>query len=657
MEKNAFQTIHTIPERCRVCYTCVRECPAKAIRILDGQAKVIHDRCIGCGNCVRVCSQHAKQVVDSIPRLKDLLTGDRQVAAIVAPSFPADFDEPEKYPAVLRALGFRWVSEVAFGADLVARKYRDLLENGSGPWIATSCPAVVMYVEKYEPDLVDKLAPIVSPMVATARVMRAVHGKDVRVVFVGPCTAKKSEGMDEDLSGEIDCVITFKELKEFLADSGIDTRRIQAEEFDPPLAGLGALFPLCGGMIQAADMREDLVTQEVVTANGLEFTSALREFAEGKLRTDLLEMLACRAGCIIGAGIENDGTAFHRRGRVSTFVREHIARRSPRVWKEEMGRFKDLNLSRTYRRRCQIQENPDEKEIRRILQSMGKNDQADELNCGACGYRTCREHAVAIFKGLAEDEMCLPYTIDRLNQTVKELAHSQEALMQSERLASMGQLAAGIAHEVNNPLGVVLMYAHLVLDAVENNTRLKGDVQLIAEQADRCRTIVSGLLHFARQNKVMREETDIAALVGRSIRAVVNENNVRIVRECDTADTRADVDADQLQQVLTNLISNAYAAMPDGGTLTFTISGDDQTMQIRVRDTGTGIREDTIKQIFEPFFTTKQMGKGTGLGLAVVYGIMKMHNGNITVESNADPDTGPTGTTFTVTFPRKEVEK
>jgi iron only hydrogenase large subunit-like protein len=656
--ETAFQTIQTVPERCRVCYTCVRECPAKAIRILDGQAKVIHERCIGCGNCVRVCSQNAKEVVDSIPRVEELLADNRPVAAVIAPSFPADFAafDEQTFVGMIKALGFNWVSEVAFGADLVARKYSELLGEKQGSYIATSCPAVVMYVEKYAPELVDKLAPVVSPMVAQARVMRKLHGDNIRVVFVGPCTAKKSEGMNEDVAGEVDCVLTFLELKELFAKNSVAENKVTAADFDAPRAGLGALFPLCGGLLQAADLKEDLVSQQIVTANGTEFTNAIKDFSAGKLEADLIEMLACSEGCIIGAGMQQDDSAFCKRGRVSKFVRENIAARPREEWEQAMQEFSGLDLGRKYRDRDQRVDAPDDAEIKKIFQSMGKYNPEDELNCGACGYESCREHATAIHKGLAEDEMCLPFTIDKLNQTVKELAHSQETLMQSERLASMGQLAAGIAHEVNNPLGVVLMYAHLLLDAVEDESQVKDDIKLIAEQADRCRKIVSGLLHFARQNKVCREMTDIRKIVDSSKKAVVNENNIELKVEHEDCDPMAEVDASQLQQVLTNLISNAFAAMPDGGSLTLRTGGDNESVIISVTDTGTGISDENIKRIFEPFFTTKQIGKGTGLGLAVVYGVVKMHRGNIRAESNCDPEKGPTGTKFIVTLPRKENE-
>jgi len=660
-----FKAIETAPDRCRVCYTCVRECPAKAIRIIDGQAKIIHERCIGCGNCVRVCSQGAKVIVDSTDRVRKLLSGEDPVAAIVAPSFPAEFGEYDYRDLVgmIRSLGFSMVNEVAFGADLVAEEYRRLLEKDGGPYIATSCPAVVLYVEKYHPRLIDRLAPIVSPMVATARVLRKIHGDALRVVFLGPCTAKKIEGEDDLVGGEINAVITFSELRDMINDAELTPEKVPASNFDLPHAGLGTLFPLHGGMLQAANLKEDLITCDVVTASGSGFTAAIKEFEAGGMHTRILEILACD-GCIMGAGMSTDAPLFRRRSLVSDYARGRIEEIDMASWKEQSDRFQTLDLSRGYTNLDQRLEQPASEEITTILRRMGKFKPEDELNCGACGYSSCREHAVAILKGLAESEMCLPYTIDRLNVTIgelaqsnEELANTQEALMQSERLASMGQLAAGIAHEVNNPLGVVLMYAHLMVEELKEESRLKQDAKMIVDQADRCKKIVAGLLHFARQNKVLREPINIRDLVAKGCDAVIRPNNIIIGTEDDLNNPIADLDREQMLQVLTNLISNACAAMPEGGEITISITDTPENISISVRDTGVGIPPENRTKIFEPFFTTKQIGKGTGLGLAVSYGIIKMHRGEILVESNSDPDAGPTGTIFTMNLPRKELEE
>jgi signal transduction histidine kinase len=257
--------------------------------------------------------------------------------------------------------------------------------------------------------------------------------------------------------------------------------------------------------------------------------------------------------------------------------------------------------------------------------------------------------------------MCLPHTIDRLSQAIHELeeshqqlADAQEALVQSEKLASMGQLAAGIAHEVNNPLGIVLMYAHLVLDEASRDNAHFEDIQMIAQQADRCKKIVAGLLNFARQNKVARLATDIPKLIEQVINTARPPAGMQLQIDNQLEDPIAEIDRDQIAQVLTNLVHNAVAATADRGRIVVGCTGDPDWICLSVSDTGTGIPKENLKKIFEPFFTTKEIGKGTGLGLAVSYGIVKMHCGDIQVESNADPATGPTGTTFRVKLPRRE---
>jgi signal transduction histidine kinase/Fe-S-cluster-containing hydrogenase component 2 len=658
--------VTTIEERCRVCYTCVRECPAKAIRIAEGQAQVLTERCIGCGNCVRVCSQGAKQVLSGVARVRALLADDAPVAAMIAPSFPAEFpDVPaERFAGMLRALGFDRVHEVAFGADLVARKYREILSGeGRQRLIATTCPAIIGFVEKYHPQLVSALAPVVSPMIAMARVLRELAGPELRIVFVGPCIAKKTEASSELVPDELDGVLTFEELEAMLAEDGIDPARAEPSDFDPPHAAEGAVFPVSHGMLETARIGEEILEGRVVaTSGGTNFIQAIREFESGDLDAELLEILCCD-GCIMGAGMTTQAPLFSRRSRVAQYARRRLAAFDRGAWEAAMDRFAEIDLSRPFSRNDQRIPVPSKEEIQEILSRMGKETPQDELNCGACGYTTCVEHAIAIYKGLAEPEMCLPYTIEQLRETVgnlaertHELADTREALIQSEKLASMGQLAAGIAHEVNNPLGVVLMYAHLLADEFAEDPRLQGDLSMIAEQADRCKRIVSGLLHFARQNKVIREPTNVRELVNQALRGIRAPEGITVETTHALSGEVAELDRDQVIQVLTNLVTNAIDAMGEEGTLTVRTEDEPETVRVIVADTGTGIPKETLAKIFDPFFTTKQIGFGTGLGLAVTYGIVKMHKGDITVTSNADPDAGPTGTTFTILLPRREAD-
>ena len=665
MKPSDLSLVSTIRERCRVCYTCVRECPAKAIRIAGGQAEVIPSRCIGCGSCVLVCSQGAKRVLSSVAEVWALLQSGAKVAACVAPSFPAEIGDRDERQLVgaLRKMGFSLVCEVAFGADLVARAYKDLLAHRPGEsFIATACPAIVNFVERYHPDLMSHLAPIASPMLATARALRAHYGAGTKVVFIGPCIAKKGEAASLTGPDRVDAVLTFRELGDMLDSEGIKMNAMAPSDFDPPRAGMGGVFPLPRGSLQTAGIDEDLSNGEVVSADGRsEFPEALQEFSSGQLDPRLLELLCCRGGCVMGAGMSVDSPPFARRAQISRHMQSQREGFDRAAWTKEMDQLRDLPMDRGFQPASQTMPTPSPEQLRAIMIEMGKVGPDDELNCGACGYETCHAHAVAIFRGLAEDEMCLPYTIERLKKTVRKLDLSntklestQQALVQAEKLASMGQLAAGIAHEVNNPLGVVLLYAHVLLEACEQGSAQSTDLAMIVEQADRCKKIVSGLLNFARQNKVVLLPTNIAELVEGSLRGVPTPDSVETVVENQDASASADLDADQIRQVLTNLLTNALAAMPAGGRLTVRTGVSAEQVWFAVEDTGVGIPKENITRVFEPFFTTKQMGRGTGLGLAVSYGIVKMHRGNIKLKSNADPSAGPTGTTFTVTLPRFE---
>ena len=660
------QLVTTIREKCRRCYTCVRECPAKAIQILDGQASVIQTRCIGCGNCVTVCSQNAKQVLSGIEATEDLLAGEAPVAAIVAPSYPAEFTECSTAGLVgaLRELGFASVHEVSFGADLVAAEYARLLERDDGRHIATTCPAVVSYVRKYHPDILHNLAPIVSPMLATARVLHKKYGPELRIVFIGPCIAKKGEARYEQFEDEVHAALTYVEVRALLAARGVGltSRERVGDDFDPPRGSLGALFPITRGMLQAAELNEDLLSGDIVSADGrANLVEAITDFEHGDTEARLLDILCCE-GCIMGAGFSSEEPVFKRRSDVSAETRARQSGHDAQAWEAAVAEFADVDLSRTFAPFDQrFDDMPTHAELKEILARMNKYGDEDELDCGACGYDSCREHAVAIWQGLAEVEMCLPYSVEELRKTVEELQDSnrslettKEALVKSEKLASMGQLAAGIAHEVNNPLGILLLHANLLLEDCESDPEVSADVKLIVDQANRCKKIISGLLNFARQSRVVRQPTDVTDLVAEVLRTIPIAEGIAVEVVDHLEDPVAELDGDQMIQVLTNLLTNAQHAMPDGGAITVTLDGTEENVILTVRDEGTGIPKENLDKLFSPFFTTKQVGKGTGLGLAVTHGIVKMHRGQITVESNADPAAGPTGTTFTISLPRLE---
>jgi len=655
--------ISTIKEKCKICYTCVRECPARAIGISEGQAQIIQEKCIHCGNCIKVCSREAKTILNEIDKLDTILKTAKIKIAIIAPSFPAEFIYAPytRFIGSLFELGFDHVCEVAFGADVVAGAYKELLlkdENRS--WIASTCPAVVSYVEKYQVELIPHLAPIVSPMVAMAKIVKLFYDENSSVVFIGPCIAKKHEARISN--NDIDLSLTFKEIKEYFIKNNIDWRSAKDRDFDPPHSNTGGMFAISGGLLQTAHLKEDLLTGDIVKADGrINFVQALRSFKKEELRPKLLETLSCE-GCIMGPGFAQKLPLYKKRDEMSRYLQSRTKTFDELVWSQNIIKTQCIKLEATFTEDNQRVVKPGELLIKNTLFKLGKKSSDDELNCGACGYSTCKEHAIAIILGVAENEMCLPYTIERLKTTITDLEYSYDELKRvkqilnhREKLASMGQLAAGIAHEVNNPLGVVLMYAHILLEQHGQDPNLTHDLEMIVAQSNRCKKIVSGLLNFSRQNKVLYEKVNIYDLTNHCADSIGVNDHIKIKIITLYCDSCAEVDKDQISQVLINLINNAIDALEDQkGIITITIDGTESTMIIKVKDNGPGIPEKIKPRIFDPFFTTKQIGKGTGLGLPVCYGIVKMHRGNVTVHSNTNIEEGETGTEVIIELPRYE---
>ena len=547
------------------------------------------------------------------------------------------------------------MAEVSFGADLVADRYKKLVSEEKNFYISSDCPSIVNYVKFYHPALVDNLAPVVSPMVAMSRVVREKYGKETKIVFIGPCIAKKAE------SSEIDEAITFTELRDMMANGGITPETITPVDFDPPVGGRGAIFPVARGLLQTAKISDNAITGNIIAAEGrIDFQGALKEFEAGLIKNQHMELLCCE-GCIMGPGLSKNGKQYNRRSLVSSYANSKMKNIDSENWQKSFDEFAELDLSIRHKQEDPWIETLNENDVNDILIKMGKKTKKDQLDCGACGYESCVEHAIAIKKGLAEVEMCLPYTIEKLHKSVKDLALSNEklssmkqALKQSEKLAHMGQLSAGIAHELNNPLGVVIMYSNILLEESKMGDPVRDDLKLIVDQAGRCKKIVAGLLNFARKNQVNHQMVSIKDLVNHSLESLIIPTRVKINIDDKTTNPEAMLDQEQMMQVLTNLIKNAFDAMPAGGAVNIKMEDTLSDVIIVINDTGIGIKEEDRAKIFEPFFTTKSIGKGTGLGLATAYGIVKMHKGHISVDSNNDPSKGATGTSFKIVLPRRK---
>jgi len=650
--------VTTISDRCKRCYSCVKECPASAIRVIDAQAQVIEERCIACGHCVKVCSQDAKQIFSEIDITYELLKTNNAVA-IVAPSFAASFpDNYSKVPTALRNLGFTKVIETAFGADLIANNYMDVISSEAERTIISSaCPAVVSFIQKYYAELVPNLAKVVSPMIALGRYLRQNQNEDIKIAFIGPCVAKKHEAQDEDVARVIDSVLTFTELKEMFDRNNIIIDKLEESDFDGPYAMMGKAYPLAGGLLKTTDINDDILEKDIIVVEGKKkVLEIIEEISNNHINAKFTDILFCE-GCISGPAIDTTLNYYARREKVINYINEKISSVDRRVWKSNLYNARKLNLARSFKVDNQRRPYPSEEKIKEILAQTGKFTPKDELNCGACGYPTCREYAVAIAKDLAEKEMCLPYLIEELKNAYDNLSDTQEQLRVAEKLASIGQLAAGVAHEINNPLGTILLYASMLkrdLEKVYNEDQKTEDLELIVEEANRCKNIVSNLLNFARQGKLNLTEFDLTESITEVLKPFTFDSEYKKI------DFKFNIlkngykmtgDEDQLRQVFINVIKNACEAMTESEKkeLTINISSDQNNFIVEISDTGNGIPKENQSKVFTPFFTTKNIGKGTGLGLAISYGIIKMHKGNINFTSEPGK-----GTTFKITLPKHQ---
>lgn len=638
--------VSTVGEKCKKCYACIKSCPAHAIKVKDGKASVISFRCISCGHCTTVCSQNAKVVFSYFNELKNNISS-QNIDALVAPSFCVSFlDAGLKFVSILKALGFKNVYEVGFGADLVSLQYKKYMaENKGKTIIATPCPAIVKYVQKYEPSLIKMLAPIVSPMVACAR-MAKLKNPGHKTAFIGPCIAKIDE--KTNYNNDIDYSITFEELKLWILENKIDIETIDEKDFDPPRAYLGAIYPVPGGLLKCVEKEENVIDFETIVTEGKNrVLMVLDSIKKGALKGKFVDMLFC-LGCIEGPKICSDLNYFEKKSKIAEYVRNRVSAANIDEWKKEIEKYKAIDLSVLFESE-EVAEITDANyaQIKNVLIELGKTKPQDELNCGACGYPTCRAKARAIIAGIAEKEMCLPYLIDKLQENISLLEKSnsmlkstQNELIEKEKLVSLGQMAAGVAHEINNPLGTVLLYAHMLNDQITDEDA-RQDVKTIICEINRTKEIITGMLNFARENKLSIVNFDFQKFII-DLAEKFNHDylsigiNVHISVSCE-GPVFMEADHNALIQVFSNLISNAKDAIlearRDCGKIEIEVIKSEEDAIISFTDNGTGMSKEKLAKLFTPFFTTKGYGKGTGLGLPVIYGIIKMHRGKITAES------------------------
>ena len=385
---------------CKNCYKCIRNCPVKAIRFSGNQAHIIGNECILCGQCFVVCPQNAKEIVNEVEKVKVFLQSGDPVVVSLAPSFIANYDGVgiNAMRSALQKLGFFDVEETAIGATIVKTEYeRILAEEERDVIVSSCCHSINLLIQKHYPAALEYLADVMSPMQAHCRDIKK-RIPNAKTVFVGPCVAKKDEA--EYYEGIADAVLTFEELTEWLKEENIDLEAIP----DNDDFSRARLFPTTGGVLKTMSEVSDYT---YVAVDGIEnCIEVLKDIEKGKIHKCFIEMSACVGSCVGGPVIEK----YHH----TSHIKDYIEVTSYAGTKDfEIDMPKPIELKKNFSLIERKLPMPSEAEINNILRQMGKFKPSDELNCGSCGYNTCREKAIAISQGKAESSMCLPYLKDK----------------------------------------------------------------------------------------------------------------------------------------------------------------------------------------------------------------------------------------------------
>lgn len=406
--------IHVKEANCKNCYKCLKYCRVKSISYIDDRVEVMADQCILCGRCINICPQGAKTVANDPVHILDWLNDpSERVVASLAPSYIGLYggENRGRLYTALRRLGFDAVEETAVGANEVTGEYRRLLDEGEMPSILTTCcPSVNMLVTKYYPELVPLLAPVVSPALAHGRMIKERDGTQTRVVFIGPCLSKIKEIDDHPESA--DGVLSFRQLDLLLEERGLDLSETEETDVPPPVSPLpfSRIYPIPEGILRDVKRRpcpiseHDIGGYQYISVCGLDnLTAFLDEMRKGSCGRVFAELNSCEGGCVNGPLIpEARRAAFRSRLQVENYAVSHY---------EQVPYVKpDLRLE--FQPEPQKDDIPDEQTIRKILTEIGKPTPDKELNCGSCGYPTCRDKAIAVYHKKAELYMCLPYMND-----------------------------------------------------------------------------------------------------------------------------------------------------------------------------------------------------------------------------------------------------
>lgn len=521
---------------CKNCYKCIRQCPVKSIKFQDNQAHIVEDECILCGQCFVVCPQNAKEIRNDTDAVKKLISTGRPVYASVAPSFVANYPGMSiaGMEKALKRLGFAGAEETAVGATSVKTMYDRMCESGEQDVIISSCCHTVnLLIRKYYPQALSCLAPVLSPMQAHCKSLRERH-EGCAAVFIGPCISKKDEAAQ--YPGIVDYALTFEELTEWLGSAGITLQ----PEPDAIEGGKARLFPVTGGILRSMEL--DAKDYSYITVDGIDnCIRALKDICEGNMSKCFIEMSACAGSCIGGPAMDKPGRNYVRG---TAAVNEYAPESDFDIPEPDKAALAKEHSFIGTRKAM-----PGSKAIEEILRQTGKTKPEDELNCGCCGYNTCRDKAIAVLNGKAEISMCLPYLKEKAeNFSDKIIKNTPNAIIVLNEALEVQQINAAGCALLNLSGADAILGGQVVrvldplpfLEVMETGRAIRGKRVYLAEYKryveqtiiyDKSYHIIMAIMRDITEEENARERKESMSRSTIEITDKVVEKQMRVVQE------------------------------------------------------------------------------------------------------------------------------